>query len=135
MARSSTAKRWAWRAAGLISLALGVVGIVVPLLPTTPFLLLAAYCFGRGSQRLLNWLLNHPRFGPPVRDWREHRSISRKAKLSSGVAMVLIVAASVLMGAPRTVIIVQVVVLCMSATFVFTRPTSGSSVSRERSQN
>ena len=78
-----TPARWQrglWLAAGCTSLLLGVVGIFVPLLPTTPFVLLAAACFSRGSQRCERWLLAHPRFGPMVRDWRTHRAIPRRAK-------------------------------------------------------
>ncbi|MDT7836805.1 YbaN family protein [Aquabacterium sp. OR-4] len=69
-----------WLLAGLASLLTGIVGIFVPLLPTTPFVLLAAFCFARGSKRCEAWLLGHPRFGPMVRDWREHRAIPLRAK-------------------------------------------------------
>lgn len=74
-------QRRLWLAAGFASLALGLVGLVLPLLPTAPFLLLAGFCFSRGSQRWERWLLTHPRFGPPVRAWREHRAVPRRAKL------------------------------------------------------
>ncbi len=76
-------RRWvrrAWLAAGFVSLAVGIVGIALPLLPTTPFVLLAALCFSRGSARWERWLLAHPRFGPMVRDWRAHRAIPLRAK-------------------------------------------------------
>jgi len=115
---------WAWRIAGLASLALGVVGIFLPLLPTTPLLLLAAYCFGRGSERLLKWLLEHPRLGPPIRDWRENRTISRRAKALAAVAMVVVIVISIITNVPRWVLIAQVVVLGLASTFIFTRPSS-----------
>ncbi|MFG6448357.1 YbaN family protein [Roseateles sp. BYS180W] len=73
-------QRLPWLLAGFAALALGVVGIVVPLLPTTPFVLLAAFCFARGSQRCERWLLTHPRFGPMVGDWRQHRAVPWRAK-------------------------------------------------------
>lgn len=115
---------WAWRIAGLLCVALAIVGIILPLLPTTPLLLLAAFCFGRGSERLHRWLLEHPRLGPAIRDWREHRAISRRAKISAGVAMVVVVAGSILLDAPRLVVISQVVVLTGASVFIFTRPSA-----------
>lgn len=54
--------------------------MVLPLLPTTPFVLLAAYFFSRGSQRYEHWLLAHPRFGPMVSDWRDHHAVPLGAK-------------------------------------------------------
>ena len=115
---------WAWRIAGLLSLALGIIGIFLPLLPTTPLLLLAAYCFGRGSERLLRWLLEHPRLGPPIREWREHRVISKKAKSMAGVAMVAVVVASIVMAVPKWVLVTQIIVLGLASTFIFTRPST-----------
>jgi uncharacterized membrane protein YbaN (DUF454 family) len=72
--------RMAWMLAGATALLTGVVGIFLPVLPTTPFVLLAAFCFARGSPRWEAWLLRHRRFGPLVRDWREHRAIPLRAK-------------------------------------------------------
>lgn len=73
-------RRGLYMAAGTFFLALGAAGTVVPLLPTTPFLLLTAYCYSRSSKRLQNWLYTHPRFGPVLNDWEQHRSLSRKTK-------------------------------------------------------
>ena len=69
-----------WLSAGLVALLLGVVGIFLPLLPTTPFVLLAAFCFSRGSARVEAWLLAHPRFGPAIADWRSRRAIPLRVK-------------------------------------------------------
>ena len=75
--------RAAYLAAGLFFVALGFVGAFLPVLPTTPFLILAAACFARSSRRLETWLLDHPRFGPLLRGWRERGAIPPKAKIMS----------------------------------------------------
>ena len=67
--------------AGVISIALGVLGIFLPLLPTTPFLLLAAACFIRSSRRLYDWLLKHRYLGPYIRNYRKHRAIPKRMKI------------------------------------------------------
>lgn len=72
---------------GCISLGLGIAGIFLPLLPTTPLLLLAAALFVRSSPRLYEWLLNHPRLGTYIRNFREHRAIPLRVKVVS-VSMV-----------------------------------------------
>ena len=68
---------------GTISLILGIIGIVVPLLPTTPFLLLTAWFYFRGSPRLYNWLLNQKHLGPYIRNFRENKAIPLRAKIVS----------------------------------------------------
>lgn len=68
------------QAFGLGAAALGVAGLVLPVLPTTPFLLLSAWAFARSSPRLEAWLRNHPRLGPPLSAWEERRAIPRGAK-------------------------------------------------------
>ncbi len=72
---------------GSISLALGILGIFLPLLPTTPFLLLTAALYFKGSPRLYNWLLNHRHFGPYIRNFRENKAIPLRAKVISLVLM------------------------------------------------
>jgi uncharacterized protein len=88
----SARPRWQrvlWMLAGLLSLLTGIIGIFLPLLPTTPFVLLAAFCFARGSQRCERWLLEHRRFGPMVRDWRANHAVPLRAKQWSAVMMVI----------------------------------------------
>jgi uncharacterized membrane protein YbaN (DUF454 family) len=67
---------------GVLSVGLGTLGIFVPLLPTTPFLLLAAACFVRSSDRLHDWLLNHRIYGPVIRGYREHRALPVSSKVT-----------------------------------------------------
>ena len=76
-----------YRVAGLLSLGLGVVGAVLPLMPTVPFLLLAVYFFARSNPVWEKRILDHPHWGPQVRDWRERRAISRRAKTLAVSAM------------------------------------------------
>ena len=66
---------------GFASLFLGIIGIAVPLLPTTPFLLLSYACFLRGSDRLYQWLVNNRLFGSYIRNYREHKAIPFKTKI------------------------------------------------------
>lgn len=74
---------------GSVAFALGILGLFLPLLPTTPFLLLAALCFSKSDERLHRWLLSHPVFGPPITDWQDHRVISVRAKIFAGISMLL----------------------------------------------
>lgn len=76
-------------AAGWLFTAIGIAGIILPGLPGTPFLILAAWCFTRSSPRFEWWLINHPRLGPPVRQWRERGAIPRWAKAISLSSMAL----------------------------------------------
>lgn len=76
--------------AGGVSVGLGFLGLFLPLLPTTPFLLLAAYCFSRGSPRLHDWLLSHPTMGPIIKDWNENRVIRPRVKIVAAITIVLI---------------------------------------------
>jgi len=109
-------------ALGWSALALGLIGIALPGLPTTPFLLVAAFGFGKASPGLRNWLVHHPRFGPPIRDWEERGAISRRTKTKSVIAMVAVVVISLVLGAPPWVLWVQGVGIAIGAAFVLTRP-------------
>lgn len=77
-----------YMASGVVCLVLGLVGIVLPLLPTTPFILLAAFFFSKGSERLHRWLTQHPRYGQTIRDWEKHKVIRRRAKLLASIVIV-----------------------------------------------
>lgn len=128
-----------WLMLGLTSLALGIAGVALPLLPTTPFVLLAAYCFARSSPRLHDWLLANRTFGPLILNWERHRAIAPRAKLFAVLSMAAVIGLSVVLGASERVLIIQAVVLSATALFILTRPggprtpiSSGLSSSRQR---
>jgi len=108
--------------AGLTALTLAFIGVVLPLLPTTPFLLVAAFAFARSSPRLEAWLVNHKHFGVLIRNWQRDGSIGKRTKISAAIVMALTFLLSFLLGASNTILIVQAVVLSCAATFVLTRP-------------
>ncbi len=115
-------KRLLWRVAGAVSLLLALIGIPLPLLPTTPFLILSAYCFSRGSERLHDWLVTHPRFGPPIRLWAEHRAISRKGKVLAMIALLAAFVSAWAFGVAVEVLIIQAITLVAVACFILGRP-------------
>ncbi len=112
-----------WLLAGLLFVCVGAIGIVLPLLPTTPFLLLATYCFARSSERLNNWLLHHPRFGPLIRNWQRYGGIDTKSKQVSVGLILLTPIVTLLIGVPWWALAAQIVVLAGAAAFIVTRPT------------
>lgn len=75
--------KYACLAAGFIALGLGIIGIFVPLLPTTPFLLLASFCLVRSSSRMHHWLMHHPILGRYLTDYLEHKAIRPVARISA----------------------------------------------------
>lgn len=87
--RTHPAHRLLWATLAFVSLGLGIIGLFLPGLPTTPFVLLAAYAAARGSNRLHDWLLSHALFGPMIRDWQRVGAVSRPAKRSATLMMVL----------------------------------------------
>lgn len=72
-----------WLLFGWICFGLGAIGALLPVMPTVPFMILAAYCFSRGSERWHRWLLARPHIGPMVHDWYEHKVIRRRAKVTA----------------------------------------------------
>ena len=95
---TSRTVRWAYVALGTLLVAIGLVGIVVPGLPTTVFLLMAAALYARSSERMYVWLLRNRFFGKYIRDWREHRSIPRGTKIFILTVMMAAVTLSAIFG-------------------------------------
>lgn len=92
--------RWLWRTLALACVALGAVGVVVPGLPTVPFLLVAAWAAGKGWPALEARLLAHPRYGESIRNWRAHGAVPRRAKWAASLMMLLSAGVLALSGLP-----------------------------------
>jgi hypothetical protein len=114
--------QYLWAALGLICVALAMIGIVLPLLPTVPFLLLAAFFFARSSSRLHHWLITHRTFGPLIQDWQSSGAIRPAAKRAATVSIAAVFGISVLIAVPTYVLAIQAVVLGGVLTFIWTRP-------------
>lgn len=91
-------RRWLCIAAGLVCVGLGIIGAFVPVLPTTPFLLLASWAFVRSEPRLHRWLLALPGCGPLVREWEERRTVSRGAKRAAYITVTVAIGLSLAFG-------------------------------------
>lgn len=118
--------RGAYAALGFVMLGLAVIGALLPVMPTTIFVILAAWCFGRSSPRFEAWLLDHPRFGPTLRAWRAEGAIAPRAKLFAcgGMALGFVL---FLEGAhPRWPLVLLVGLLLLAcAAYVVSRPAPG----------
>jgi uncharacterized membrane protein YbaN (DUF454 family) len=114
--------RWLWWLLAYASLALGIIGVAVPGLPTVPFILLSAFAAARGSQRLHAWLLAHRRFGPMIRDWQDGGAVSRRSKwLASGTMVVC--AAIMFLTAPKPwMAATGTAIMAVVATWLWLRP-------------
>jgi hypothetical protein len=106
---------------GHLAVACALAGVVLPLVPTTPFALLAAACYSRASERFARWLHDHPRLGPVLRDWRSHRAIAPRAKAT---AAALILASAVLSAAtaPGALRFISPAILAVILGIVLSRP-------------
>ena len=113
--------RYLWIALGWTSVTLGVIGAVLPLLPTTPFLLLAAFAFSRGSNHLHDWLINHHTMGPPILNWQRHRAVSRRVKVVATLSICALFVLSLLMQVPTWALGSQALVLTVVLTILWTR--------------
>ena len=109
---------------GLFSIGLGVVGIIIPGMPTTVFLIIAAACFAKSSPCMHAWLLSHPWFGPILTNWQQSRSIPKKAKLMALSSMVLAAVYSSVMLSNTYVLAAILVVMSFPAIFLYRLPLS-----------
>ena len=111
-----------WLTIGFLSLGLGIIGILLPVLPTTPFVLLAAFCFAKSSEKFHSMLVNHKTFGPLIKDWDEYGAINRNAKILAVTMMAFVFGVSVYLAIPTYALILQALCLTGAALFILTRP-------------
>ena len=117
--------RWIFLGLGWTNVALGIIGAFLPVIPTTIFLLLAVGCFARSSPRLEQWLLDHPRFGPPIRAWRRDGSMSMRHKVVAVGSMLVSggMLIALLGTVPIWVVVIGLSIIAAGVGFVLTRKT------------
>ncbi|MBU8891504.1 MAG: YbaN family protein [Bacteroidales bacterium] len=101
---------------GLISLFLGIIGVFLPLLPTTPFLLLSAALFMKSSTRLYNWLMNHKYLGKHLKNYLLHKTISKKSKISALSLLWLAILATIIIIIDKLIIKILLLVIAIAVT-------------------
>lgn len=115
--------RWLWFCLGWLMVALGVIGVLLPVMPTTIFLIMAVGCFARSSPRFERMLLEHPRYGPPLRHWREQGAVSGKGKAFACAGMAVGFVLFYLGAHPSAPLLLGVgLFFAASASFVLSRP-------------
>lgn len=119
--RIASPAAWVWLFVAYACLIVGLVGVALPLLPTTPFVLLAAFAAARGSPRLHAWLLHHRVFGGVIHDWSATRAVARRAKVAASVAMV-VAAAAMAFTTPPVLTVIGCAAMAAVATWLWLRP-------------
>ena len=115
-------RRAAWLVVGIVALLLGAVGAVLPVLPTTPFVILAAFAFGKSIPAFRQKLLDSRVFGPMIHDWESYGAIAPRYKIIAGSMMAMLLALSIAMSVKPAIIIVQAVCMVLAFGYVVTRP-------------
>jgi uncharacterized membrane protein YbaN (DUF454 family) len=113
-----------WLALGWVALALGAVGAALPLLPTTPFVILAAFAFGKSSPEMRRRLESHRHFGPAIRDWEERGAIRPRYKALAVLLMAASFAFAVALALPVRALAIQGTVLVAVSAWMLTRPSA-----------
>lgn len=114
-------RRTLYLIAGFVCLGLAVIGAILPVMPTTVFVILAAYCFARSSPRLEAKLLNHPTFGPHIVSWRERGAISRKGKIAATIAFAISIVVALIF-APWPWSTAPIVAALVIGSWIWSRP-------------
>ncbi|ADR36185.1 protein of unknown function DUF454 [Oceanithermus profundus DSM 14977] len=119
-----SAKRWLFNLLGFVFLGLAALGVVLPVLPTTPLVLLALWAFANGSERMYRYVYHHRWFGAAARDWKRHKAIPRRGKVLASVTVALTAFYLLFFSeAPRWAAWTSVALMAYGMFFVHTRPT------------
>jgi uncharacterized membrane protein YbaN (DUF454 family) len=116
--------RFIWTILGFFALGIGIIGIFLPLIPTVPLVLLAAFCFAKSSDRLHDWLIKNRLFGPMISDWNEKGAIQPKAKKMATLSIAIIFCISIFLSLPGHVLVIQGITLACVMLFIWSRPNS-----------
>ena len=116
----NTIRRRLIATAGIVSVGVGIVGIFVPILPTTPFLLLAAYCFIRSSERLHQWLMNNRFFGAYVKNYTEGRGMPLRIKIATIMLLWITIGLTVIFGVDHLAVRIVLVLIAVAVTIHIT---------------
>ncbi len=127
---ASSLKKGIYLFVGAISLAAGVLGIFLPVLPTTPFILLSAWCFFRSSSKIYEWVISNERFGPTIENYQQGRGITKSTKIKAIVMMWLTISASVYFYIKNMYLIAFLYIIAIIVTvYLYRLPTLQSKVS------
>lgn len=125
---------WLYIICGWLAFGLGIIGAFLPILPTTPFMILAAFCFSKGSEKLHAWLLARPVIGDGIRDWESHGMIRKKPKIIASVLIVLLFSYTLIF--VNVAIWIKAIVASIGVavlTFILTRPSEPKAVCQKPS--
>ena len=117
-------KNYIYVGIGIIFLILGFIGLLLPIVPTTPFVLVSVWFFARSSKKLENWLVNHKIFGKMIRDWRNHGSINKKAKISAIPLILISFSGAIYFNEILALDILLAILGTSIAAFIVSRPSS-----------
>ncbi|MBY0446692.1 MAG: YbaN family protein, partial [Burkholderiales bacterium] len=126
--------RWGYTILGCLMVVLGIIGAMLPVMPTTIFLLMALACFSKSSPKFEQWLLQHPRFGASLRAWREHRAVPKRAKISACLGMVLGLIVLALTPVPWWVVAIVAVCELIVAIYLIRRPSIALDINNDLSK-
>lgn len=116
-------KRYLYIGLGLMCVVFGYIGIVIPGIPTTPFLLLSVWFFSRSSKKIEDWILNHKIFGKFISDWRNHRGISTKSKIYAVILIQITFLSSIYYAFPLSLDIIFFIFSVILCLYIISRPT------------